>query len=163
MQFTVSKEEGTNLVEKEENVKKEDSNKTQPEENNTFDGKVMVTVIRISPGNLDITSLVQSSDEPDNPTLQHNILPIMKSKTIYHNPDSQSWNEALVLGTAGKSNDKNKTWFNLKYLTNNLYLRVDFIQIKGWKNTEEEVLIANSHDNIKILKVKETVKELDYS
>ena len=163
MQFTVSKEEGTNLVEKEENVKKEDSNKTQPEENNTFDGKVMVTVIRISPGNLDITSLVQSSDEPDNPTLQHNILPIMKSKTIYHNPDSQSWNEALVLGTAGKSNDKNKTWFNLKYLTNNLYLRVDFSQIKGWKNTEEEVLIANSHDNIKILKAKETVKELDYS
>ena len=47
MQFTVSKEEGTNLVEKEENVKKADSNKTQPEENNTFDGKVMVTVIRI--------------------------------------------------------------------------------------------------------------------
>ena len=116
-----------------------------------------------SPGNLDITSLVQSSDEPDNPTLQHNILPTTKSKTIYHNPDLQSWNEALVLGKAGKSNDKNKTWFNLKYLTNNQYLSVDFSQIKGWKNTEEEVLIVDSPDNIKILKEKETVKELDYS
>ena len=109
-----------------------------------------------SPGNLDITSLVQSSDEPDNPTLQHNILPTTKSKTIYHNPDLQSWNEALVLGKAGKSNDKNKTWFNLKYLTNNQYLSVDFSQIKGWKNTEEEVLIADSHDNIEILQTKET-------
>ena len=109
-----------------------------------------------SPGNLDLTSLVQSSDEPDNPTVQHNILPTVKSKIIYHNPDSKSWNEALVLGRAGKSNGKNKTWFNLKDLTNNKHLSVDFSQIKGWKNTEEEVLIADSHDNIEILQAKKT-------
>ena len=84
-----------------------------------------------SPGNLDITSLVQSSDKPDNPTVQHNILPTVKSKIIYHNPDSKSWNEALVLEIAGKSSGR----FNLKDLTNN------FSQINGWKNSEEEVLI----------------------
>ena len=64
--------------------------------------------------------------------------------------------EALVLGRAGKRSGKNKTWFNLKDLTNNIHLIVDFSQIKGWKNTEEEVLIADSHDNIEILQTKET-------
>ena len=64
--------------------------------------------------------------------------------------------EALVLGRDGKSSGKNKTWFNLKDLTNNKHLIVDFSQIKGWKNTEEEVLIADSHDNIEILQTKET-------
>ena len=64
--------------------------------------------------------------------------------------------EALVLGRAGKRSGKNKTWFNLKDLTNNKHLIVDFSQIKGWKNTEEEVLIADSHDNIEILQTKET-------
>ena len=47
--------------------------------------------------------------------------------------------KALVLGRAGKSNGKNKTQFNLKDLTNNKHLSVDFSQIKGWKNTEKEV------------------------
>ena len=109
-----------------------------------------------SPGNLDLTSQVQSSDEPDDPTVQHNILPTVKSKIIYHNPDSKSRNEAIVLGRAGKSNGKNKTWFNLKDLTINKHLSVDFSQIKGSKNTEKEFLIEDSHDNIEILKTKET-------
>ena len=34
----------------------------------------------------------------DNPTTKHNILPKVRSKFIYFNPDSESWNEALVLG-----------------------------------------------------------------
>ena len=175
-------------MEKEGNVEKADSNKNQPEEKGSLDGKISdddsdsdfsptkishVTGDSIidknnddiegvpsslndlsiqSSGNLDLTSLVQSSDEPENPTVQHNILPTVNSKIIYHNPDSKSWNE----GRAGKSNGKNKTWFNLKDLTNNKHLSVDFSQIKGWKNTEEEVLIVDSHDNIKILQVKET-------
>ena len=46
--------------------------------------------------------------------------------------------------------------FNLKGLTNNKHLSVGFSQIKGWKNSEEEVLIADSHDNIGILQAKET-------
>ena len=57
----------------------------------------------------------------------------MKSKIIYHNPDLKSWNEALVLGRAGKSRGK----FNLKNLTNNKHLSLDFSQMKGWKNTRK--------------------------
>ena len=102
-----------------------------------------------SPGNL--TSQVQSSDEPDNPTVQHNILQTVKSKIIYHNPDLTSRNEALVLRRAGKSNGKNKTRFDLKDLTNNKHLSVDFNQKKGWKNTEEEASTTDSHDNIDML------------
>ena len=37
-----------------------------------------------SPGNLDIASLVQSTDETDNPTVQHNILPTVKSKIVVY-------------------------------------------------------------------------------
>ena len=55
-----------------------------------------------SPDNLDITSLIQSSDEVDNPTVQRNISTTMKSKVIYHNLDLKSWNEALVLGRKNK-------------------------------------------------------------
>ena len=85
-----------------------------------------------STDNLDITSLIQSSDEVDNPTVQRNISATMKSKIIYHNLDLKSWNEALVLGRrAGKSSGKNKTWFNLKDLTENKHLSVDFSQIKS--------------------------------
>ena len=103
-----------------------------------------------STDNLDITSLIQSSDEVDNPTVQRNISATMKSKIIYHNLDLKSWNEALVLGRrAGKSSGKNKTWFNLKDLTENKHLSVDFSQMKSWKNSEEEVLIADSHDSIR--------------
>ena len=40
MQLTVCKEEGTNLVGKEENVEKADSNKNQLEENCSLDGKI---------------------------------------------------------------------------------------------------------------------------
>ena len=46
--------------------------------------------------------------------------------------------------------------FNLKGLTNNKHLSFGFSQIKGWKNSGEEVLIADSHDNIGILQAKET-------
>ena len=41
----------------------------------------------------------------DNSTTKHNILAKVKSKIIYFNPDSESWNEDLVLGRAGKSDD----------------------------------------------------------
>ena len=91
----------------------------------------------------------------DNPTIEHNILPKVKSKIIYFNPDSESWNEALVLGRAGKCKGKNKTWFNLKDITADKHISVDFNQIKGWKNLEEDVLIADSSDNVEILEAKQ--------
>ena len=107
----VSKEEGTNLVEKEENVEKADSNKNQPEEKGRLDAKIrdddsdsdfsLTKISRVtddstidrnyddiegitssfndlstqSPGSLDLTSLVQSSDEPPSATnVKYNIL-----------------------------------------------------------------------------------------
>ena len=91
----------------------------------------------------------------DNPTTEHNILPKVKSKITYFNPDSESWNEALVLGRAGKCSGKNKTWFNLKDITADKHISVDFNQIKGWKNSEEDVLIADSSDNVEILEAKQ--------
>ena len=91
----------------------------------------------------------------DNPTFERNILPKVKSKIIYFNPDSESWNEALVLGRAGKCKGKNKTWFNLKDITADKHISVDFNQIKGWKNLEEDVLIADSSDNVEILEAKQ--------
>ena len=40
MQLAVSKDEDTNIVEKEENVEKAGSNKSQPEENGSVEGKI---------------------------------------------------------------------------------------------------------------------------
>ena len=43
-----------------------------------------------------------------NPTKISGILLKVNTKVIYHNSDTNSWNEALVLGKAGKSTGKNK-------------------------------------------------------
>ena len=91
----------------------------------------------------------------DNPTTKNNILPKVKSKIIYFNPDSESCNEALVLRRAGQCSGKNKTWFNMMDATANNQTSVDFNQIKGWKKSEEEVLIADSSDNVEILEAKQ--------
>ena len=98
---------------------------------------------------------VSNTKGVDNPTTECNILPKVKSKIIYFNPDSKSWNEALVLGRARKCSGTNKTWFNLKDIAADKYIGVDFNQIKGWKNLEEGVLIADSCDNVEILEAKQ--------
>ena len=103
--------------------------------------------------NLEYTN--ENLEEIGNPTVTQNILPTVKSKILYYNPDSKSWNEAVVLGRAGKSSGKNKSWLNIKDLSEDKHLSVDFSSIKGWKNSEEEVLIANCCDNIEILEAKE--------
>ena len=91
-----------------------------------------------------------------NPTKISGILPKVNSKIIYHNPDNDSWNEALILGKAGKSTGRNKNWLNIKNLQDNSHQSVDFSKIEGWKNIEEqEVLIMQHSDkNIDILKAK---------
>ena len=91
----------------------------------------------------------------DNPTTERNILLKVKSKIIYFNADSESWNQALVLRRARKCSGKNKTWFNLKNITADQHISVDFNQIKGWKNSEEDILIADSSDNVEILEAKQ--------
>ena len=91
----------------------------------------------------------------NNPTKTSGILPKTNTKVIYHNPDTDSWNKALVIGRAGKSTGKNKTWVNVKNLQDNSHQSVDFSKIEGWKNIEEEVLISKYSDiNIDIIKAK---------
>ena len=72
------------------------------------------------------TTVASNTNGVDNPTTEHNILPKVESKIIYFNPDSESWNEALVLGRAEKCKGKNKTWFNLKDITADKNISVDF-------------------------------------
>ena len=79
----------------------------------------------------------------------------VNSKVIYHNPGTNSWNDTLVLGKAGTSTGKNKTWLNIKNLKYNSHQSVDFSKTESWKNIEEEVLITKHSDkNIDILKAK---------
>ena len=60
----------------------------------------------------------------------------------------KSWNEALVLGRAGKSTCRNRVWLNIKNLGDDSHQSVNFSIIKGWKNVEEEVLVTSHSDKI---------------
>ena len=54
--------------------------------------------LSIQPCNVENTKVSASNTKGvDNPTTEHNILPKVKSKIIYFNPDSESWNEAHIL------------------------------------------------------------------
>ena len=67
----------------------------------------------------------------------------------------KSWNEALVLGRAGKSTSRNRVWLNIKNLGDHSHQSVNFSITKGWKNVEEEVLVTSHSDrNIDILRAK---------
>ena len=103
------------------------------------------------PLNKEITESENSDNETDsisNLTKLKGLLPKLHSKIVYHNPDTQSWIEALVLGEAGKSTGKNKTWLNIKNLRDNSHQSVDFFNKKCWKNVEEEVNVINQNQKI---------------
>ena len=110
------------------------------------------------PLNKEITESENSDNETDsisNLTKLKGLLPKLHSKIVYHNPDTQSWIEALVLGEAGKSTGKNKTWLNIKNLGGNSHQSVNFSNKKCWKNVEEEVNVINQNQkNIDILRAK---------
>ena len=110
------------------------------------------------PLNTEITESENSDNETDsisNLTKLKGLLPKLHSKIVYHNPDTQSWSEALVLGEAGKSTGKNKTWLNIKNLGDDSHQSVNFSNKKCWKNVEEEVNVINQNQkNIDILRVK---------
>ena len=61
----------------------------------------------------------------------NNILPEFKSKVLYHNPDHNSWNKAYILDRAGKTGVRNSTWFNVKDVTQDKHISVDFSKIQG--------------------------------
>ena len=67
--------------------------------------------------NKEITESDNSDNETDNisnPTKLTGLLAKINLKIVYHNPDTQPWNESLVLGRAGKSTGENRTWLNIK-------------------------------------------------
>ena len=89
--------------------------------------------------NKETTESENSDNETDNisnPTKLTGLLPKINSKVVYHNPVTISWNEALVLGRAGKSTGTNRTWLNIKNLGDESHQSVDCSNIKGWKNVE---------------------------
>ena len=43
----------------------------------------------------------------------------------------------------------------MKDITADKHISVDFNQIKGWKNLDEDVLIGDSGDNVEILEAKQ--------
>ena len=66
----------------------------------------------------------------------------VRSTVLYHNPNHNSWNKALIIRRAGKAKDE--------------LISIDFSKIKGWKNIEEEVSIAiPSDNNVRILEAKQ--------
>ena len=80
----------------------------------------------------------------------------VRSTVLYHNPNHNSWNKALIIRRAGKAKGKNNYWFNVKDITQDELISIDFSKIKGWKNTEEEVSIAiPSDNNVRILEGKQ--------
>ena len=80
----------------------------------------------------------------------------VRSTVLYHNPDHNSWNKALIISRAGKAKGKNNSWFNVKDITQDEHISIHFSKIKGWKNIEEEELIATpSGNNVEILEAKQ--------
>ena len=60
----------------------------------------------------------------------------------------------MILSRTRKAKGKNNSWFNVKYITQDEHISIDFSEIKGW-NIEEEVLIAIPSDNNEILEAKQ--------
>ena len=113
-----------------------------------------INTLRDSLNNLTISASV--NNDISNPTVLNNILPKVRSVVLYHNPDHNSWNKAFIISRARKVKGRNNSWFNVKDITQDKHISVDFSKIKGWKNIKEEILIATPSDNnVEILEAKQ--------
>ena len=112
-----------------------------------------INTLTDSLNNLTISASVNS--DISNPTVLNNILPKVRSMVLYHNPDHNSWNKAFIISRARKVKGRNNSWFNVKDITQDKHISVDFSKIKGWKNIKEEILIATPSDNVEILEAKQ--------
>ena len=77
-----------------------------------------------------------------NPTKTAVMIPSVRSKTTYEDPESNLWKKAMVMSRVGKTIGKNKHWFNVKDLDDDSIKSVDFENINGWKNINEKVLLS---------------------
>ena len=81
-------------------------------------------------------NLVRNSSKTAGVTLSE------RSKIDHEDPKSDLWKKAMVMGRAGKASGKNKYWFNVKDLDDDSIKSVNFENINGWKNINEEVLLS---------------------
>ena len=61
----------------------------------------------------------------------------------------------MIISRAGKAKDKNNSWFNVKDITQDEHISIDFSKIKGWKNIEEILIATPSENNVEILEAKQ--------
>ena len=64
----------------------------------------------------------------------------------------------MILSRAGKSSGMNKYWFNIKDLEDGSMKNVDFENINGWENLNEEFLLCNN-ETFDVVEAK--LKELE--
>ena len=79
-----------------------------------------------------------------NPTKLTGVIPSLKSKITYEDPDTNEWRKAMIISQAGKASGKNKYWFNVKDLEDDTMKSVGFENIRSWKNLNEEVLLCKN-------------------
>ena len=77
-----------------------------------------------------------------NLTKTTSVIPSVRSKITYEDPESNLCKKAMVMSRAGKASGKNKYWFNVKDLNDDSTKSEDFENINSWKNINEEVLIS---------------------
>ena len=70
------------------------------------------------------------------------MIPSVRSETTYEGPESNLWKKAVVMSSAGKDSLGNKYWFDDKGFDDNWIKNLDFENINGWKNINEEVLLS---------------------
>ena len=61
----------------------------------------------------------------------------------------------MIISRAGKAKGKNNSWFNVKHVTQDEHISIDFSKIKGWKNIEEVLIATLSDNNVEILEAKQ--------
>ena len=100
------------------------------------------------------------TDHSDMVILQkkNRIVPSLGSKVTYEDPDINEWRKAIILCRAGKSSGMDKYWFNIKYLEDGSMKDVDFENINGWVNLNEEFLLCNN-ETFDVVEAK--LKELE--
>ena len=87
----------------------------------------------------------------------HISLPKINDHVNYNNPDSNSWEKAVIISRSGKARGK-KLGYNVKNFNIDILSSVDFSRVKNWRYLEEEEIVMNnateSCDSIKILEAK---------
>lgn len=79
---------------------------------------------------------------------------------VYHNPHSNTWDKALVIGRSGQATGPNKYCFYVKTMYRANFLSTDFSKITDCKLLNEEIISNSSETNdIQILNAK--MKETD--